>query len=351
MAVDDLEEGIKHLVDGTAEFLYPNVMELASEAIRGCIIAPQGRKLVVSDLANIEGRLVSWLAGEYWKLDAFGAYDRGEGHDLYRLAYAKAFAVSPESVTKEQRQVGKVMELMLGYEGGVGAFVTGAMAYNIDLDKMAEAAYPMLPKDIVAEAVDFYEWRKKTKGNTFYLSQDTFVACESLKRLWRIAHSATERLWDKVRDCATQALWHPGESFVYRGLKFRRDGQWLRIKLPSGRCLCYPGARADLEGKISYMGMNSYSRRWERISTYGGKLVENITQATARDILAHNMQRIEDGGYEIVLTVHDEVITEAPDVEEYNDAMLSNLLATPPEWAPDVPLAADGFTTYRYRYD
>ena len=105
------------------------------------------------------------------------------------------------------------------------------------------------------------------------------------------------------------------------------------------------------KGNITYMGVNSYSRKWQRLKTYGGKLVENVTQAAARDILAGNMPLIEDAGYSIVLTVHDEVITEAPDTEDFNDKALSALLSTNPEWAPDIPLNAGGFEAYRYRKD
>ena len=131
----------------------PSVMELCSNAIRGVIVAPPGKKLVVADLANIEGRMAAWLAGEAWKLQAFLDYDAGTGPDLYKVAYAKAFNIRPEDVTKPQRQIGKVMELMLQYEGGVGAFLTGAAAYAIDLDAMAQAALPNIPDDVLERFV------------------------------------------------------------------------------------------------------------------------------------------------------------------------------------------------------
>ncbi|KDC01369.1 DNA-directed DNA polymerase domain protein [Bordetella bronchiseptica D993] len=143
---DAIERGIAALKADCADLLFANVMELTSSAIRGCIVAPEGKKLVVADLSNIEGRMIAWLAGEDWKLAAFREFDDGAGPDLYKLAYAKAFAVSPDSVDKDQRQIGKVMELMLGYEGGVGAFLTGAATYGIDLDAMADAAWPSIPR-------------------------------------------------------------------------------------------------------------------------------------------------------------------------------------------------------------
>jgi len=113
--------------------------------------------------------------------------------------------------------------------------------------------------------------------------------------------------------------------------------------------LSYPSPRVSDAGEISYKGLNQYSRKWERLTTYSGKLLENATQAVARDVLAANMQRIEDAGYEIVLTVHDEIIAEAPDTEEFNAEHLSSLMATVPSWAKGLPLAAAGFETYRYR--
>lgn len=139
-----------------------------------------------------------------------------------------------------------------------------------------------------------------------------------------------------------------------RALKLRRDGNWLRIVLPSGRALCYPSPRVDeVNGKdtVTYMGIDQYSRKWSRLKTYGGKLFENVCQAAARDVMGHNMPAIEAADYEIVLTVHDEVITEAPDCDKFNAEHLASLLAANPPWAPDMPLAAAGFETYRYKKD
>jgi DNA polymerase len=135
-----------------------------------------------------------------------------------------------------------------------------------------------------------------------------------------------------------------------RHFKVRRDGAWLRVGLPSGRALCYPQPKVE-DGKLSYMGVNQYTRQWNRIKTYGGKLVENATQAAARDVLVHRMPAIEDAGYQIVLSVHDELITETADTPVREVAELSAFMATPPAWAPDIPLAAAGFETYRYRKD
>ncbi|MDY7579383.1 DNA polymerase [Herbaspirillum sp. RTI4] len=344
------------------------VMELTSSAIRGVIVAPPGKKLVVADLSNIEGRVLAWLAGEEWKLQAFLDFDTfkldaaGEripsgkkkdpwercGHDLYNLAYAKAFGVNPELVTKDERQVGKVMELALGYQGGVGAFLTFAAAYGIDLEAMGEAAIAGIPKDILAEAQDFMHWQRDQGRDQYGLSNTAFLVCESFKRLWREAHPAIASGWKELEGVCIAAVDNPGTTLTCRRHKIRRDGAWLRVRLPSGRYLCYPSPQVN-DGKLTYMGIDQYTRKWQRLKTYGGKIAENITQAAARDVLASSMQPIEDAGYEIVLTVHDEIIAEAPDDERYNCEHLAALMSEVPEWATGLPLAAAGFESYRYK--
>ncbi|MDR4742732.1 DNA polymerase [Klebsiella pneumoniae] len=342
-----IDEGIEALKSGCADLLFDNVMELISSALRGCIMAPAGKKLVVSDLSNIEGRKLAWLAGEQWKLAAFRQYDEGTGPDLYKLAYAKAFNITPDDVTKYQRQIGKVMELGLGFGGGVAAFLTFALVYGLDLEDLATAALPNIPRDVQREAKSWYDESVKRKA-TYGLSERVFIACDSLKRLWRRAHPETCDFWYQLERTVRAAIATPKKTLYCGYLKVRRDGAWLRIQLPSGRALCYPSPSIE-KGNITYMGINSYSRKWQRLKTYGGKLVENVTQAAARDVLAGNMPLIENAGYSIVLTVHDEVICEAPDTDDYTDAALSSLLSTNPEWAPDIPLNAGGFEALHYR--
>jgi DNA polymerase bacteriophage-type len=350
LKAEQIDAGIDALMAGCADLVVDNVMELTSSAIRGTIIAPEGKKLVVADLSNIEGRDQAWLTGETWKLKAFRAFDGGTGHDLYKMSYGKSFGVAPEDVTKDQRQVGKVQELALGYEGGVGAFVTFAAAYNIDLEQLPSKVLPLAPEWARNEANSFYAWTVKERRPTFGLSQDAFIACDVLKRVWRNAHANIAAHWAELKGVVMQAIEMPGNTFPCGKVKVRRDGNWLRIGLPSGRALCYPSPQI-VDGAITYMGLNQYSRKWCRLKTYGGKLFENICQAVARDVMAHNMPGIEAAGYEIVLTVHDEVICEAPDSDEFNPEHLAGLLAANPPWAADMPLAAAGFETYRYRKD
>lgn len=327
------------------------VMELCASAIRGCIVAPPGRKLVVADLANIEGRVLAWLAGEEWKLQAFRDFDAGHGPDLYKLAYARSFGVAPDAVTKDQRQIGKVQELALGYEGGVGAFLTFAAAYGIDLEAMGEQAIAGIPPRILEEARGALEWTKASKRPTFGLSDRAWLVCDSFKRAWRYGHPAIASFWKDLQEAAVLAVLRPGTTFGCRKLKLRRDGAWLRIRLPSGRSLCYPAPRVDDAGKLSYTGTNQYTRKWSRLLTYGGKLAENATQAVARDVLARSMPAVEAAGYKIVLSEHDEILTEVPDRDAFSVGQLAALMSAAPPWAEGLPLAAAGFEAYRYRKD
>lgn len=390
-----IDEGIDALKIGCADLVTTNVMELTSSAIRGCIVAPKGKKLVVADLSNIEGRDQAWLAGEQWKLDAFRSYDAGTGHDLYALAYAASFGVTPESVMADkkaggnQRQVGKVQELALGYEGGVGAFVTFADAYELNLEEMADDAVGAIPPGIWGQANIMLEWHRSRKRNPpadFGMVDKTWLVCESFKLSWRAAHPNITAMWRELRDAVRQAVRGPGVTVPCHDLKVRRDGAWLRIVLPSGRALCYPSPAVseggepcphcngtgavmvdklaldckDCEGtgivpgkggQISYFGVNQYSRKWGKLYTYGGKLFENVCQAVARDVMAHNMPAIEARGYSIVLSVHDELICETPDSDEFTHTELASMLAANPPWAQSMPLAAAGFEAYRYKKD
>jgi DNA polymerase len=344
----EVEHVITALRHDMVNVCYDDVMHAVSSCVRGVIIAGPDKKLVCADLSNIEGRVLAWLAGEAWKLDAFRAFDQKRGHDLYKLAYAKSFGVAPADVTKAQRQVGKVQELALGYEGGVGAFVTFATGFNIDLNQLAREAD--LPADLKRDAERFYESCLSEDRPTHGLSREAFVACDVIKRAWRRGHPATVALWRGVDEAVRAAIDSPGKEFTVRSLTIVRRKAWLTIVLPSGRVLCYPQPRIE-GGKISYAGSNQWSRSWGRIQTYAGKLVENITQAVARDVMAHVMLAVENARFQIVLTVHDEIVTEAPMWPEFSAEKLSAIMSRPPRWAPDLPLAASGFESHRYRKD
>jgi DNA polymerase len=351
MKQDQIDEGIEALKAGCAELFFSNTMRLTANTVRGCIVAPPGKKLTIADLSNIEGRGLAFLAGERWKLKAFADFDAGVGEDLYKVAYGRSFNSDPKEATGQKRQIGKVMELGLGYEGGVAAFLTFAAVYNMDLEDLAKAVWATASAEALENAQGMWGWAKKKK-RTLGLTMEIYVACEVLKRAWRDAHAATSALWAAAGEAVRLAIKNPGESFpIGQHLKARRDGAWLRLRLPSGRYLCYINPSVDDDGQITYFGVNQYTRQWGRIKTYGGKLIENATQAFARDILAYNMPAIEAKGYQIVLSVHDELLTETPDSEEFNADELGQMMSIAPPWAKGIPLAAAGFETARYRKD
>ena len=298
--------------------IWDNVSERCSMAVRGCLIAPRRRKLVIADLSNIEGRVLAWLAGEEWKIKAFRAYDHGEGHDLYKVTAGKILGKDPADVTKEERQLqGKTPELAGGYQGGVGAYrVMGGPVFEAMDD----------------EAIQAIVWA------------------------WRKEHPKTKSLWYDIEAAAKGAIENPGTVTEVRGglLRFdvkvdAFDRSWLRMRLPSGRFLCYVDAKVDRDDRITYSGVNQYTRKWQTLDTYGGKLTENAVQAIARDVFMTGMRRAEEHNYLVVLRVHDELVCEVPDHNGYTAEVLAGLMSTNPGWAIGLPLSAAGFETRRYR--
>jgi DNA polymerase bacteriophage-type len=340
---------ISAVLEGCEDVILDDIMEAMSSAVRSVLIASPGKKLVVSDYSNIEGRDLAWIAGERWKLDAFAAFDRGEGPDLYKVAYGRAFNVDPTTVGDDslERQIGKVMELALGYQGGVAAFIAMAVTYGIDLQEMADRARPTIPKHVLLDAEGMWEWATR-KGRTLGLEQGVFVVCEALKRLWRDAHPETVALWETVENAARSAIANPGHEFHAGRLTFDRKGAWLRMRLPSGRYLLYPNPKVEGQ-QIEFAAWNVYTKSWRHEPTYGGKLVENACQAVARDIMVDGMFEAEAAGYATVLTVHDELVTEVPNPGAYSAKELSAILASESNWTAGLPLAAKGFETQRYR--
>lgn len=236
-AVDEWIEAIK---TGAGDLILPNAARASAVALRGAIVAGEGKKLVVADLSNIEGRVLAWLAGEKWKLEAFRDYDAGVGHDLYKIGAGRILGKKPDVVSDDERQVmGKVPELALGFQGAVGAFATMAALYGLDLEEQRV-------KEIV------YSWRE--------------------------ANPNIQQLWRDMEEAAREATLSTGKTTYAGKIAFNRWKEWLRMQLPSGRVLCYcqPAivAHPKFEGStsLSYLGVNSYTRKWERIHTYGGKL-------------------------------------------------------------------------------
>lgn len=340
------------LKDGTFECFYEDPSSVLPNLLRGEIIAPAGKKLIVADYSNVEGRVLAWLAGEEWKLQAFRDFDAGHGHDLYKLAYAKAFGVKPEDVTKPQRQIGKVLELALGYGGGAAAFARFASGYGMNLNEMAEYVKSSAPRADWLDAADSYSFfaEKKMTGG---LERETFIACETLKRLWRKTNPKIVQFWANVGQAVQKAI-VSRESVRVGYVAFTRTESFLVIRLPSGRLLCYPSPKTNPgvgKDSFTYMGVNQFSRKWEKIESYGPKCVENACQAVACDLLSEGLLRMDAAGYKTVLTIHDEAITEAPDTDEFTFKKMEHLMSTLPDWAPGLPLVAAGYEAYRYRKD
>jgi len=319
---------------GDVDLFFDDVLEVCAALVRGAIVPRPGKRLEVSDLANIEGRMLAWLANEEWKLKAFSDFDAGSGHDLYILGYAAAFGRSVEEVIADEkaggimRLLGKVQELALGYQGSVGAFKSMAEIYNIFVLAPGDAP----PRDA-----------------SRYSAVLTEPQIKDIVQKWRAANARIVHLWYDLESVCKYAIGSPGQAYACGRFAVRVDKGWLRIRLPSGAYLCYAHPQM-IDGQITYMGRNSYTHKWERLETYGGKLIENATQAEARNFFAGNMQRVEDAGYEILLHTHDEVITEADDDDTTkSNAELCALLAHPQEWAFNLPVAAAGFSAYRYR--
>lgn len=292
------------------EMVYDNVPDVLSQLIRTAIVAKDGCTFLVADYHAIEAVCIAYLAGEKWRLDVFA----GDGK-IYEASYAQAFGVPKDSVKKgsPERQKGKIMELACGYGGGIGALK------QFGADKLG------LTDDALQDLIDS----------------------------WRAASPRITALWRACEKAAKAALRSPGNVFkLANGCAYTRDRDALRLILPSGRRLSYWGACLDdSTGSIRFMGQNQTTRKWEKTETWGGRLVENIVQAFARDILAEAMLRLEDAGYPVVFSVHDECIVEAPEGSHWED--VAEIMGQPVSWAPDLAryLHADGYSTRFYKKD
>lgn len=376
---DELDKGISALLKGRAHRRF-DVAKLTASTVRSCIIPEAGHKFVVADYSNVEGRGLAWLAGEDDLIEVFV-----NGVDVYKKLASTVFNVAYEAVTKDQRQIAKAMVLGLGYAGGVGAFVTFAKNLGLDLNDMTNTLAGTFPDHIWAATARGYEWARiqedkrpprpgeKDDRPSYILDKKVWRTCDALKRMYREANPAIVQFWRDIEDAAMAAIRNPGKEFTAgpRGVKFSRNvetdnngnkvaGWWLRMTLPSGRVMSYPGVglsvskETDEDGKVStnvrikYQGENQLTRQWGFQYTYSGKLVENCTQALCRDLLANALLNVEANGYPIVLHVHDEIICETPDTPEYNVAELERLMCELPEWAEGFPLVAEGQELKRY---
>lgn len=378
----EIEEIIEDTKLGILEICYDDVSVPLSSAIRSVIVPAAGNRLCVADFSNVEGRVLAWLAGEEWKLEAFREFDtlktkseawalpyrdgwfqewavneKGDfihkGHDLYKLTYARTFGIKPEDVTKDQRQMGKVLELALGYQGGPGAFATFAMNFGMDLDDLAKTTEATIEESYWIESMGMLKWAKEKKLIRG-MSQKAWVACNAIKSAWRKANSEIESFWYSLAKACQSAIKAKGVAFSAGRIVCRVSGNYLLMRLPSGRYLVYPAPRLPEEGEMcdfSFMGVNQYTKKWERIPTYSGKLAENSVQGAACDLLLEAGPRLEAAGYHIVMSVHDEYITEIKDDNTRNHREMERIMSALPDWADGLPLVAAGFEAARYRKD
>ncbi|MBN6205564.1 DNA polymerase [Ralstonia pickettii] len=301
------------------KLIYGNVPDTLSQLIRTAFIPSEGNVLLISDFSAIEARVIAWLSGEQWRLDVFQTHGK-----IYEASASQMFGVPIELISKgnpeyELRQKGKVAELALGYQGASGALISmGALNMGLTEEELP---------DIVKR------WRSSNRR---------------IQDLWYSLENAALSVMRTGHPVGIKGLILARESDIQKGLDF------LTITLPSGRKLYYvkPFIAENDFGKdaIHYWGMNQTTRKFEKISTYGGKLVENVVQAIARDCLAVSLMRLELAGYQTVMHVHDEVVLDVPK-EAADLERVYELMSAPIDWAPGLPLAADGFIADYYQKD
>jgi len=285
---------------------------VAASCLRGLLVPDKGSRFLCADFSAIEARAVAWLAGESKIVDAFA-----RGVEIYKMAADQIYHVGMESVTDAQRQAGKTAILACGYGGGHNAFQKMAKNYKVKVDEN-------LAKDIVKK--------------------------------WREANKNIVRFWYETEGAAIKAV-QTGKPQQCRSTWWGLRGPWLLCRLPSGRLLHYfhPALeeeehRGRVKLVLSTESTNSYTRKWTRAPVWGGLLVENITQAVCRDIMAEAMLRVEKAGYPVVLTVHDEVLVERA-TGQGSLAEYERVIAQVPSWACGMPIAAHGWEGFYYRKD
>ena len=291
------------------DLLYDSTPGVLSELIRTAFIPKPGCRFIVADFSAIEARVLAWFSGEQWRLDTFA-----EGGDIYCASASQMFGVPvvKHGENGHLRQKGKIAELALGYGGSVGALTSmGALDMGLEEEEL-----------------------------------------QPLVNQWRSSNPHITKFWWDVDAAAVKAV-KERTSISYKNLCFTYRSGILFVTLPSGRNLSYikPRMTQNRFGResLSYEGVGE-SKKWMRIETYGPKLVENIVQATARDLLALAMLRLRDAGYEIVMHIHDEAVLEVPDGVSSVDEVC-RMMSVAPDWAAGLPLRADGYECPFYKKD
>ena len=288
------------------------VTDVLKGMLRPSLLAAPGKVLVVADWAAIEARVTPWASNTNSGAGKLGIFERGE--DVYKHNAMATFHVPYADVTKDQRQIGKVQELACGFAGGVGAFASMGRIYNVVLTES--------------------ESRKMVDA-------------------WRRANTWSVPYWQQLEHAYTGAMRNKGQEVSAGRVTYLFDGRHLWYVLPSGRVLCYPFARFDEEGNVTYAKAAwkpaADAKEWPRARLWRGLACENITQAVANDLLRHSLRRLEEDGLPVVLHIHDEVVLEVPeDAAEAASARLVEIMCQPPVWASGLPLNAEVATMARY---
>lgn len=369
------------------QLLFGSALKMLAKATRQMFIAKPGHRLIGADLSNIEGRLAAWFADEEWKLEAFREYDAGRGADLYCVAYGKAFSEEPKAVAKQKakRQIGKVMELALGYQGSVGSFISMGRVYGLKAAQLVPVVMSIAP-DAYGMWHDRYAKARDKRG----LPQDQWAAIKVIVTGWREAHPKLVQSWWDLQDAAIEAVGNPGKIVpcLNNRVAYVATPGWLWCQLPQGRVIAYANPRVvqhveewiewlgerhdctrDAAGaldawsqtllslggtlkenrkrRVDYEGYENDKKRWATFSLYGGMQFNHVVQGTARDVMVGGMMRVEAKGYPIVLTVHDECLAEAPigfgSIDDFVSAMVAG-----ETWLQGCPLAAKGQEGPRY---
>lgn len=324
---DDVEEAIHAAKAGALGLVWDDTMSAASSCIRGMLIPSEGHRFICADYSAIEGRVLAWLAGEQHVIDAYV-----KGLRLYCVAAAGIYKLPYDEIEKGRKHdpkykmmdaIGKVVELACGYQGGVGAFSSMAGNYGVKV-----------PDSEAKEAI--YAWRESRPN--------------------------TVALWKGLDAAAFEAVSNPGVLTAYGMIRFKVVGKFLMMRLPSKRLLYYydpqivekempwtdDAGNPVMKPCVSYMGTDSYTHKWTRQFGYGGKWTENAVQAIARDLMAFAMLGLEEAGYPVVLTVHDEVLCDVPcghgSVEHF-----CKIMTNTPSWAAGCPVSAEGWEGMRYK--
>ena len=344
-----------------------SAMTVCAEVLRGLIVAAPGKKLVVADYSNIEGRVLAWFANEEWKLQAYRDRDAGVGEDIYKLQVQRAMGIPIEQITSFLRQQGKGMDLSLGYEGGVGAFLNVANSYQLDLVELGRSAPRTMSPELIEKGRGSWKWAVE-QDETLDLPEDIYVACAALKHAYRDSNARIAQLWEDLLICAKEAVRHAGHTFTCADGKvaMKSSNEWLAVQIPSGRKIMF--AKPKIETKAVIDKKTKLVKRdangdpvlrtqltalkspgWVREGIYGGLLANAITQGLSRDILVDAMLDVDHCNYPIVLHVHDEIVAELDDSDERDHDDMIEVMLRRVERYNGLPLTAAGFTTKRYR--